>query len=134
VEKLRRVLGPDKPHTLIAENNLAAAILNQGRDAEGDPLFLSSLQGVGDIFGEDHLHHITMVRTRAAIYKKRGAYSNAKEWLERALRLAEKTAPGGKHPLFVPCSYDLAGVAARLGDREQALTLSAVPSAKSMIA
>jgi hypothetical protein len=66
----QRVLGPDHPDTLTAQNNLAVAYQEAGRAAEAIPLFERTQADLQRLMGPDHPDVVTARNNLACVYKE----------------------------------------------------------------
>src|SRR5207247_1824841 len=78
----QRVLGPDHPDTLTAQNNLAVAYQEAGRAAEAIPLFVRSLEALERRLGPDHRDAMTTRNNLAVAYREAGRPAEAIPLLE----------------------------------------------------
>ena len=66
----QRVLGPDHPDTLTAQNNLAVAYQEAGRAAEAIPLFERTRADLQRLMGPDHPDVVTARNNLACVYEE----------------------------------------------------------------
>jgi len=118
----KRMLGPDHPHTLTSQHNLAEAHRLAGRLDQAIPLHEQTLADRERILGADHPDTLTSRNSLAYAYTLAGR-------LEQAIPLHEQTMAdrerilGADHPDTLASRHGLAGAYSSAGRLEQAIRL-----------
>src|SRR2546429_2369530 len=86
----QRVLGPDHPDTLTAQNNLAVTYQRAGRAAEEVPLLERSLGALERRLGSEHPDAVVTRNNLAVAYREAGRAAEAVPLLERSLEALEQ--------------------------------------------
>jgi non-specific serine/threonine protein kinase/serine/threonine-protein kinase len=122
VEVRRRVAGPEDPDTLNAMNNLANVLQDEGHYAEGENLHRQVLDTRRRVLGPEHPYTLWSMDNLAYALSLRGSYSEADKLARETLKLRRKVL-GPNHPDTARSLYNVAGLAVRLGHRDDALAL-----------
>jgi tetratricopeptide (TPR) repeat protein len=117
-----RVLGPDHPDTLTAQNNLAVAYQEAGRAADAIPLFARSLEALERRLGPDHRDAVTTRNNLAVAYREAGRAAEAIPLLERTLAALVRRL-GAEHPNAVTTRNNLAVAYQEAGRAAEAIPL-----------
>ena len=118
----QRVLGPDHPDTLTAQNNLAVAYQQADRAAEAIPLFERTLEALQRRLGPEHPDAVTARNNLAVAYREAGRAAEAIPLLERTLEaLQRRLGPG--HPDAVTARNNLAVAYREAGRAAEAIPL-----------
>ncbi len=107
-------LHADHPNTIIALNNLAAALYALGRYDDARPLFLRALQARERTLGPNHPDTLNSISFLAALYSEQGRYSEAEPLLLRALEIGERSLPKS-HAVRLALMHNLASLYQREG-------------------
>ncbi|MBV9447685.1 MAG: tetratricopeptide repeat protein [Streptosporangiaceae bacterium] len=117
-----RVLGPDHPDTLTAQNNLAVAFQGVGRPAEAIPLFERALAAQERLLGPDYPDTVTTRNNLAVAYRDAGRPAEAIPLIERALAAQEQLL-GPDYPDTVTTRNNLAVAYQEAGRLAEAIPL-----------
>ena len=118
----QRVLGPDHPDTLTAQNNLAVAYQEAGRAAEAIPLFARSLEALERRLGSEHHDTVTTRNNLAVAYREAGQAAEAIPLLEQSLAALVRRL-GAEHPTAVTTRNNLAVAYQEAGRAADAIPL-----------
>ena len=118
----QRVLGPDHPDTLTAQNNLAVAYQEADRAAEAIPLFERTLEALERRLGPEHPDAVTTRNNLAVAYREAGRAAEAIPLLERTLEALERRL-GPEHPDAVTTRNNLAVAYREAGRAAEAIPL-----------
>jgi tetratricopeptide (TPR) repeat protein len=117
-----RVLGPDHPDTLTAQNNLAVAYQEAGRAADAIPLFERSQAALERRLGPEHRDAMTTRNNLAVAYREAGRAADAIPLLEQTLAALERRL-GPDHPNAVTTRNNLAVAYQEAGRAADAIPL-----------
>jgi tetratricopeptide (TPR) repeat protein len=117
-----RVLGPDHPDTLTAQNNLAVAYQEAGRAADAIPLFERSQAALERRLGPEHRDAVTTRNNLAVAYREAGRAADAIPLLEQTLAALERRL-GPDHPNAVTTRNNLAVAYQEAGRAADAIPL-----------
>ena len=118
----RRVLGPEHPDTLLSMCNLADTLMRMHDFAGAEALFQQALDAQRRVLGPEHPQTIITMTNLAEAFEMAGDYAQAEKVLKPALEIERRTL-GPAHPSTALSEYDLGCIEARLGHREEALSL-----------
>ncbi|CAE7368085.1 KLC4 [Symbiodinium necroappetens] len=128
LEARQSALGNDHPETLVANNDLAALIVAQGRLQEAEPLYRNCLQALENRVGHNHPDALRTACNLAAIDAALGDFAEA-ERLYRNAATGLDIELGSWHLDTLSCLHRLALVLKQRGQAQEALqTLSGVLS------
>ena len=98
VERLaRRRRRTPRVAAIVADMKQSQALTAAGKYSEALPNQLKVVQGVKDVFGEDHYYYGVQLNTLADLYLVMGQYVKAEPLYERSLKILEKQQ-GPDHP------------------------------------
>ena len=97
LEKQRRILGEEHPHTLTAMHALALTYQAQGRNADAARIQEEVLEKRRRILGEEHPHTLTAMHALALTYQAQGRNADAARIQEEVLE-KERRILGEEHP------------------------------------
>jgi hypothetical protein len=90
LEKRRRVLGEDHPHTLVSLGNMGILLARQGKPAEAEPFLLDSHEKRSRVLGEQHPLTVAAIGALVDLYTAwdtaepgKGYGARAAEWQAR---------------------------------------------------
>ncbi len=92
-----RLLGPDHPDTLTAEHNLANLLLQEGRYAEAEPLYLKTLDGQKRVLGAEDPATLRAMGNLASLYFSQGRFADAEPLFLETLEIKRRIR-GPEHP------------------------------------
>lgn len=102
-------MGSEHIDTAISINNLAVLYLDQGRQAEAEPLLKKSLSVRESIHGPTHPDVANGLNNLAMLYRNQGRYGEAESIFRRVLEIQEETL-GQEHADVAVCLNNLAMV------------------------
>jgi len=117
-----RVLGPDHPHTLTSQGNLAYAYQQAGRLDEAIPLLERTLAATEGVLGPDHPITLTAQNNLALAYLRANRLDEAIPLLERTLAATEGVL-GPDHPHILTSQDNLASAYQQAGRLDEAIPL-----------
>ena len=91
--------GPEHPETLLALNNVAAAVARAGRYSEASQLFEQVYRGRMSRFGSDHRATLVAMTNLATSLSNAGEYDAAETTYREAIPRLERTL-GNRNSLF----------------------------------
>ena len=119
---LERLLGPDHPDTLNAQNSLAAVYQSAGKAAEAIPLLERTLVTRQRILGPDHPDTLTSQNNLATTYQDAGRVDEAILLLAQTLAVREGRL-GQDHPSTLNSRSNLAAAYHAAGRTAEAVLL-----------
>jgi tetratricopeptide (TPR) repeat protein len=122
VSDRERVLGPNHPDTLNAENSLAIAYLMAGRVTEAIALYEQVLAAREQLLGPDHPDTLKSRNNLANAYRAAGRTTEAITLHEQALAAHERVL-GPDHPDTLKSRNNLANAYGTAGRATEAITL-----------
>jgi tetratricopeptide (TPR) repeat protein len=118
----QRVLGPDHPDTLTAQNNLAVAYQQAARAVAAIPPFERALTALERRLGPEHRDTVTTRNNLAIAYREAGRPADAIPLLEQSLGTLERR-DGSGHPDAVITRNNLAVAYQEAGRAAEAIPL-----------
>ena len=118
---MKRVLGPDHPDTLRTMTDLALAYQGQGRYGEAERLDAEILEIQQRVLGPEHEDVLWSMNNLALAYQSEGRYDEAERLHLKTLEIRRRVL-GPTHPDTLASLYNLACIAAKRGDRPQAMS------------
>ena len=111
----------EENHDAVATtlNNLAGLYLEQGKDAEAEPLCKRALEILEAALGPSHPHVGTTLNNLAELYRAQGKVAEAEPLCKRALEIRE-AALGPSHPHVAQALNNLAGLCRAQGTYAEA--------------
>ncbi len=97
-------MGDSHPDTLLLANNLAAAYLELGRQAEAEVLQREVVEGRTRVLGEAHDQTAMSIHNLGVTLAQLGRYEEAEDQLRRAIAV-RRTLPGERRSLLFSESY-----------------------------
>jgi tetratricopeptide (TPR) repeat protein/predicted Ser/Thr protein kinase len=119
---LRRMLGPEHPDTLAADNFLGLGYLSVDRFADGIALLQKTRNARERTLGLDHPDTLASRNNLGNAYRYAGRDFDAMTLYEETLKL-KRLKLGADHPNTLTVEADLADVLASLGQMERAIAL-----------
>ncbi|HKM65620.1 MAG TPA: serine/threonine-protein kinase [Candidatus Acidoferrum sp.] len=116
----QRVSGPDAPETLIVTYNITVALAHEHRYPEADALLDEVIQNERRVLGPSHPQTLKSMVALAGNFLDEGRYAEAAKLQGEVLDL-RRQALGPDDPATAGDIYNLACVAARGGNRDEAL-------------
>jgi hypothetical protein len=96
---LEEGLGPERPNTATALNNLADLYRNLGRYQEAESLHVRALKIREKVLSSEHPDTAQSLNNLALLYYQQGRYQEAEPLYQRALEIVEKNlAPSAERP------------------------------------
>ena len=92
LETSRRVLGPEHPHTLNYQTNLAYVYSRLGRETEAERLYREAVEILRRVLGEGHPRTVGVLHDLAGHAARRGDRGAALEWLRQAVEKGNRSA------------------------------------------
>jgi eukaryotic-like serine/threonine-protein kinase len=117
-----RVLGPNQSETMAAANNLAVVLRHEGRLGESAALQEKALEFYRRVFGPENPRTFVMLDNLAETYAQAGDYAKAERMVKQAREVQLRLLPNDAGTAIT--TYNLAGIDAREGRREEALLLA----------
>jgi tetratricopeptide (TPR) repeat protein len=121
LEIMKRVLGPDHPHTLSAMTDLALAYQGQHRYEEAERLDSEILGIQKRVLGPERGEVLWTMNNLALAYQSEGRYREAERLHLQTLEIRRRVL-GPAHPDTLASLYNLACIAAKRGDRAKAMS------------
>jgi eukaryotic-like serine/threonine-protein kinase len=122
LEIQKRVLGPEHPNTLSSMSNLALACENQGNYVRAEGLDVQTLEIRKRVLGPEHPDTLESMNNLANVYVHEAKYAESEALYTQTLEI-QKRRLGPEHPYTALTLYNMSCLAARRGDRDQAIAL-----------
>jgi serine/threonine protein kinase/Tfp pilus assembly protein PilF len=119
LEIKRRRLGPEHRLTLVTMGNLAEVLTEEGRYPEAEQLVRQTLEAERRTMGPDHSDTLATMDGLGKLLRRVKRYSEAEKVYKEALE-GRRRALGPGHPDTAATAYNLAGVLALEGKRDEA--------------
>ena len=95
LETQRRIVGEEHPDAVNTLHNLAVFYVNEGRNADAEPLATRALEIRRRVLGLEHADTTRSVSNLGRLYLNLGRYDQAEPLLRTALTGFEKALPDG---------------------------------------
>jgi len=117
-----RVLGPNHADTMATVNDLAVVLRHEGRLAESATLQEGALDFYRRVLGPENPKTFLVLNNLAETRAQMGEYANAEQMLREARQIQLRVLPNDAETAIT--TYNLAGVYALEGRRDEALSLA----------
>ena len=117
-----KVWGPNHPYLAVVRNQLAEFYLQEGRDADAEPLCQQALETSKAVFGEKHPSVANALSTCGKLEVARGDLRTARTDFQAALAIRQEVF-GEDHPKVACSMGDLAALCSNPGDYAKGVAL-----------
>ena len=120
LEIQKRVLGPQHPSTLRTMSSLALAYEGEAKYPQAEALLTQTLEIEKRVLGPEHRDTLLSMHNLALVYLKEGKYPQAERLWRQTLDALNRVM-GPDSPIAALVTYDMGCLAARRGDKDEAI-------------